>query len=293
MAFTLQQGGYVKFLRGTPAGWNSLADKDGDTLYFICETGATKGKLYLGSKLISDGTINIATTLADLEDVLISAGVTPVNNSLLVYDTTNNGWTPQPLSYVLAQVIQVMTGATEQSDGTSGLVPMPRTYERNLFLRGDATWADPTLDITAEVERLKNGDTGTIRSIAAEEVAKIVANAPSDFDTLKEIADWIDQHPDLEQVMQDHTLLNQIKTTVYGADGTGTTSGNVYNINRLLYEVFGNNEHIGLVENMTDALLDIGQLKSDVQTHTTNINNLQTQVNAIDAKLKWQDLVEE
>ena len=35
-----------------------------------------------------------------------------------------------------------------------------------------------------------------MREVAAEEVAKIVANAPEDFDTLKEIADWIEDHPD-------------------------------------------------------------------------------------------------
>lgn len=35
-------------------------------------------------------------------------------------------------------------------------------------------------------------DEGTIRAIAAEEVAKVVANAPEDYDTLKEIADYID-----------------------------------------------------------------------------------------------------
>ena len=33
------------------------------------------------------------------------------------------------------------------------------------------------------------------RSIAAEEVSAVVAEAPESFDTLKEIADWIQSHP--------------------------------------------------------------------------------------------------
>ena len=43
-----------------------------------------------------------------------------------------------------------------------------------------------------KVDTLIGSDSGkTTRSIAAEEVAKVVANADADFDTLKEIADWI------------------------------------------------------------------------------------------------------
>jgi hypothetical protein len=49
--------GYVKFLRGTPAAWADLAVKDSETLYFISDTNGSRGKLYLGSKLISDGSI--------------------------------------------------------------------------------------------------------------------------------------------------------------------------------------------------------------------------------------------
>lgn len=36
----------------------------------------------------------------------------------------------------------------------------------------------------------------SVRTISAEEVAKIVASAPEDFDTLKEISDWIENHAD-------------------------------------------------------------------------------------------------
>lgn len=45
--------------------------------------------------------------------------------------------------------------------------------------------------ITILVGTESGDDTKSVRTIAADEVAKIVANAPASFDTLKEIADWI------------------------------------------------------------------------------------------------------
>ena len=37
--------------------------------------------------------------------------------------------------------VDAMTGATADSDGTSGTVPAPKAGQENLFLRGDGTWA--------------------------------------------------------------------------------------------------------------------------------------------------------
>lgn len=43
---------------------------------------------------------------------------------------------------------------------------------------------------------VEGDDAKSVRGIASEEVAKIVANADADYDTLKEIADWILAHPE-------------------------------------------------------------------------------------------------
>jgi hypothetical protein len=86
LAWTTQSGNYVKFLRGTPAAWADLATKDTDTLYFISENNAERGRLYLGPKLISDGLITQIHNLSDLEDVLISAGLP--SNAILVFNSS-------------------------------------------------------------------------------------------------------------------------------------------------------------------------------------------------------------
>ncbi len=52
---------------------------------------------------------------------------------------------------------------------------------------------EPFDALAQKVDAVVGGDTGkSARTIAAEEVAKVVANAPADLDTLKEIADYIE-----------------------------------------------------------------------------------------------------
>ena len=62
---------------------------------------------------------------------------------------------------------------------------------------GVSTWWSR---ITTELENKVNVLIGTdnnksVRAIAAEEVATIVAGADESYDTLKEISDWIKGHP--------------------------------------------------------------------------------------------------
>ena len=52
----------------------------------------------------------------------------------------------------------------------------------------------------------------SVRTIASEEVAKVVDNAPATFDTLKEIADWIESHP--ESVAELNSRLTSVEENV-------------------------------------------------------------------------------
>lgn len=73
------------------------------------------------------------------------------------------------------------------------------TDTRELLMNGHAYGInnDATVtDIESAVDALVGEDTGkTARTIAAEEVAKIVAGADASYDTLKEISDWILANP--------------------------------------------------------------------------------------------------
>lgn len=214
---------YVKFRRGTPAAFAALATKDADCLYFISEQNATRGVLYLGDKLIS-GSITSDISLSDLGDILLGENITP--NSLLVYDGEEQKWVNKPFSEIFNDItgsLVQMIGATSTDDGVAGIVPKPLAGDQNKFLRGDATWAEVSgltpaqaqelVQLRTDVNSILGDDSGlSMRDVAAEEVAKIVASAPTDLDTLKEIADWIESHPSSSAEI--NTRLTTLETNV-------------------------------------------------------------------------------
>lgn len=93
----------------------------------------------------SNGTVTVEKSdgTQDTFNVVTSVnGVTPTSGNVNV---------PQP---------NVMTGATDTTDGTVGLVPAPLAKQRNLFLRGDGTWALAINDYPAWYYDRGNGSDG-------------------------------------------------------------------------------------------------------------------------------------
>lgn len=266
MSVITQLGNYVKFLRGTPNAYSQLTPKDDDTLYFVAERDADRGVLYLGEKLIS-GSLSGSTTLQDLTDVLIDAGIEA--GSLLYYDGTQ--WTNKSLAEIFEIIIGVMTGATNARDGRSGLVPTPVAGQQNLFLRGDATWADPTAAVQHQVDILvtqvgtliNNDIDKSVRQIAAEEVAKVVDGAPAAYDTLKEIAEYIAEHPGASDIAE---RLAALETTI----NTANT---------------GLKDRTTILENSVGNLRTlIANLQSKDTEHDQAISDIQAALN----NLRWQ-----
>lgn len=279
-SYTTTLGNYVKFLRGTPAKWETIpdSDKDKDTLYFISDMDGETGQLYLGSKLII-GEISDINNIGDLHDVLISENIT--TNNILVYDKSQENWVNKPIFDVLNEIITVMKGATDSSNGTSGLVPTPLRGDNKLFLRGDATWANPTEAIELTLETIIGDDIGkSIRDVALEEVLKVVDNAPETFDTLKEIADWIENNTSAEDIINLENRVTNLESVVGDMDG-----GLVKDVSDLLtasdsfsFTLFGDESTAGLVT-------VVSNLKDEVIEQSNTIS-------LIDQRLKWQDIDE-
>jgi hypothetical protein len=93
-----------------------------------------------------------------------------------------------------------MQGATADSNGAAGIVPTPLAGDQNKFLRGDATWTEvqgitpaqvqELSQLRADVDTLTGADYGSsMREVASEVINTIIADAPADLDTLKEVAD--------------------------------------------------------------------------------------------------------
>ena len=297
MAYETQYNGYVKFVRGTPAAWASITTKDPDTLYFIAEVGAVKGVLYLGDRIITgeDQTFSIR----DLTDVLISENVS--TNSLLIYD--GERWVNQSALEIISTYIDEMDGATEEQDGSTGLVPAPKAGEHNFFLRGDGTWVNPTAELQQSVQgldtKVKSLDTTignlvgtdsnkTIRAIAAEEMQKVVGGASEAFDTLLEVEQWIEQNKEVADLADLMSDVNHLNDTVFGVEATDESEavpGLVEVVSGLDDLINGTPEQEGILTKLSavDATL------INVNREITNTNN---RVTTLENRLKWGDLVE-
>lgn len=150
---------------------------DKDTLYFLTDDNG-QTELWLGDSLISSGNAIDALSpeaqeyLNKITDSL--TGNEPLNTGdFLIYDAVENTWVPSTVGPFI--------GATENADGQTGMVPAPASYERDMFLRGDGSWADLTSEVLPLVlQRILGDDEGNIND---------------SYDTIKEISDWILSHP--------------------------------------------------------------------------------------------------
>lgn len=100
-------------------------------------------------------------------------------------------------SFVTEQIISAMTGSSIELSGYAKVEDV-KDYVRSGVTDSKAYTNNKIKELSnvyaskSTVDSLIGKDTNkTIRKVAAEEVAKIVASANTKYDTLKEIADWI------------------------------------------------------------------------------------------------------
>lgn len=291
MAFNsrLLQGQYVAFAKVTTAVWKNMqsTDKLKNTLYFVVDGDTDDvGQLYLGETLIADGSGVSQAQLSDLSDVQLKAIST---GDTLVYNLETQVWENVNLSQQIQDQIKIFTGATETTDGAVGLVPQPaKSVDVNHYLRGDGTWADPTngVDLTAlkaQVTTLVGNDADkSAREIATEIVATVVDGAPEAFDTLKEISEWIIEHPAISDITQMQTDVAKLKETVGDA-----TSGLVKQTNDLANSVKG------LETTVNSHTISIGDLKAQNTTILTSIEDHTTRITSLEERLTWHQIEEE
>ena len=131
---------YVKFIRGSKAAFEKLTSKMPDTLYFIYGEDESVGSLYLGDRLIANGSAtsqDVVNTLAGLLDVKVEN----VNDGMLLgYSEALGKWIPMDITTLVTT--SEMSGATANNAGVAGSVPAPQAGDQEKFLRGDGTWAE-------------------------------------------------------------------------------------------------------------------------------------------------------
>ena len=230
---------YVAFVKATEALWSKMdsSQRLDNVLYFVVDgPDDSIGKLYLGNTLIADGNGITDVRVDNLLDVDIDA----INGGdVLMYNMSTSKWENVSLASQIGNLIKVFTPASEEKNGTVGLVPAPKAGEQDLYLKGDGSWANPTEAVALEVAGLKTSvDTliGTDKNVsvrviatdiaskaASTAVANLVANAPEKFDTLKEIADWIQEHPSTETFVALSNKVTSLDDLVNGNTEKGIT----------------------------------------------------------------------
>ena len=135
---------YVAFVKATETLWNKMepSQRLDNVLYFVVDgPDDSIGKLYLGNTLIADGNGVTDVSVDNLLDVNISA----INGGdVLMYNMSTGKWENVSLASQIGNLIKVFTPASEEKNGTVGLVPAPQAGDQDLYLRGDGSWANPT-----------------------------------------------------------------------------------------------------------------------------------------------------
>ena len=136
---------YVKFMRGTPTAYDNLRTKEADTLYFISETDAVTGKLYIGDKLVNSNLTmqDLQFYLSKLEDVDVS---NVEHGDLLGYNAMDQKWIPVSVkNTILAQyatkeeVKQVNTNVQNITNSLGEVITKVENIEKSLKIYVDTT----------------------------------------------------------------------------------------------------------------------------------------------------------
>ena len=299
---------YIAFVKATEALWNKMevSQRLNNVLYFVVDgPDDSIGKLYLGNTLIADGNGITDVSVENLLDVNISN----INGGdVLMYNMSSGKWENVNLASEIGDLITVFSPASAEHNGTVGLVPAPQAGQQDLYLKGDGSWANPTEAVVLEVARLKTSvDTliGTdknvsVRTIATDiaskaastAVANLVANAPEKFDTLKEIADWIQAHPSTETFVALSNKVTRLDDLVNG-NAEKNITGLVSQVSTLNSTVSTlNGDVTALKGKALTFTTDIADLKSGLATVNTTLSKHSEKIASIESRLVWQELYE-
>lgn len=304
---------YVVFMKATSDVWQKMSDaqKQANALYFVVDGPEDDvGRLYLGNTLIADGSGITEIGVEQLSDVKLSNINT---GDILVYNLNSKKWENMSFESYLGDYIQIFEGATETQDGKAGLVPVPTVNDINKYLQGNGTWGDPTVkvredlsNLTAQVKTLIGTDadasvrsiaTGIAADAASAAVTRILDNAPEAFDTLKEVATWIESHPSAG----DFTALNNrvgnledILRDSEDAETGETIPGLVSVVNNLKLTSTDLTGRVEVLETKaTDASNAILKINTDLNDYKGVLAQHTTQITEINERLTWQELYEE
>ncbi len=212
-------------MRGPLSAYNALQTKDADTLYFITDAANDKTLLYLGQNLISDS----SDTLSPAAKAFLESLPTDENQ-------LNDG------------DIQVYTIKQEEKEVTD-----PETGETTTVIETKGEWVTKSIDEVLPLNELaENLSPLILQKILGDDEN----NINDSYDTIKEISDWILNHP------SDAVEINERLLALEEAIGTGQTETEI----RPIVDENDNPVYEQLIDEETEKLqyLDIDPETTDV-----------------------------
>ena len=141
------------------------------------------------------------------------------------------------------------------------------------------------------IGEVEGDDTKSVRTISAEEVAKIVAGADANFDTLKEIADWIKSDTTgaakmANDIAQNTSDIKAINDSLGESNGAGTIFDQLTSINSELESLGGG---VGSIANQIKTEIE----KLDAEVTSTGGTNVEVKVTEVDGKITAVDITKD
>lgn len=148
---------------------------------------------------------------------------------------------------------------------------------------------DTALDIqvkknTDAIGVLNGTGVGSVTKTVSDAVANVVANAPGDFDTLKEISDWISTHTDSAATMNSQITTNKEGIATLNTNLAGEITRAKAAEKTLTDNLGGHTVKSNVPENakFTDTVYDDTELKGRVSTAESNITAINKKISNVD-----------
>lgn len=222
-------------------------------------------------------------------DVTIINGDVNTSGSILnAVDTARQALLGNETTYVTLKTI---------GDAIRGLLTDMTTAQSDIEdLQDDVSDLEPRVEALEDAVDILNGDANTQGSVASQVSAAVTAlinNAPASFDTLKEIADWIQTHGneaaalitrlgDAEDDIEE--LQGRMDTAEDDIDtletGLGTANTNITNLQTAVNTLNGNSSTVGSVE------YKINQANQSI---LTRLSDVEDQAGEAIERLTWQE----
>ena len=270
-------------------GKNTLKTIGGNALL---GTGDIVFKTINNQALIGSGNISIEedyhdVVLNDIDNDGLEWYLVPVCNDNVGIDNSNttylyakNSTQPGENRFLYNRELNAISCNIYASEYDNSIINVPDNNKSidfrsivNILYRENIAYIYSLDDFQNWLITLNGSNTAPTKSIStmiSEGIAKVVANAPASFDTLKEIADWISTHKNDASAM--NTAINTNTTNITNL--TNKVNTNTTNISTNTTQISGIKE-------------DITSINSVLQSLTNEINTLKTELQNAKAEIAY------